>query len=74
MKDKIENILKIMAVGGAFMVPVAGFPLAIYVAKKLYGDDVSLGKVIEVFKELGKMRGVKQEGLSFRDYILMEGL
>ena len=70
-KAQIQNILKALAVGGAFMVPLAGFPLAALVAKKLYGDSVSFEKVKEVLGQLIQMKKVKQEQISFKDWLIV---
>jgi len=69
-KVQIQNVLKALAVAGAFMVPLAGFPLAALVAKKLYGDSVSFEKVKEVLSQLIQMKKVKQEEVSFKDWLV----
>ena len=70
-KAQIQNVLKALAVAGAFMVPLAGFPLAALVAKKLYGDSVSFEKVKEVLSQLVRMKKVKQEQVSFKDWLVL---
>lgn len=69
-KAQIQNALKALAVAGAFMVPLAGFPLAALVAKKLYGDKVSFEKIKEVLSQLIQMKQVQQEQVSFKDWLL----
>lgn len=69
-KAQIQNALKALAVGGAFMVPIAGFPLAALVAKKLYKDSVNFEKIKEVLSQLIKMKKVQQEQISFKDWLL----
>jgi predicted kinase len=68
-KDQIQNALKVLAVGGAFMVPIAGFPLAAMVAKKLYGDKVSFEKIKEVLSQLVQMKKTQHEQISFKDWM-----
>jgi len=70
-KTKIQNALKALAIAGAFMVPLAGFPLAALVAKKLYGDSVNFEKVKEVLSQLIKMKKTKQEQVSFKDWLVL---
>lgn len=69
-KAQIQNALKALAVAGAFMVPLAGFPLAAMVAKKLYGDKVSFDKIKEVLSQLIQMKKVQQEQVSFKDWLI----
>lgn len=71
MKEKIQKALKALAVGGAFMVPVAGLPLAILVAKKLYGKNFDFDKVREIMSNLISMGKVKQEQITFKDWLLI---
>jgi len=68
-KTQIQNALKALAVGGAFMVPIAGFPLAALVAKKLYGDKVSFEKIKEVLSQLIQMKKAQHEQISFKDWV-----
>lgn len=69
-KAQIQNALKALAVAGAFMVPLAGLPLAAMVAKKLYGDKVSFDKIKEVLSQLVQMKKVQHEQVSFKDWIV----
>lgn len=75
MKKTINQILKGLAVGGSFAVPLVGFPLALYVAKKLYGEDFSFEKVKEVFNYLvsiGKINNEQINNLSIKDCLFIE--
>jgi hypothetical protein len=49
-----KDILKGAAIGGAFMVPLAGVPLALYLAKKLYGKKATPEQVKEIEDQLGE--------------------
>lgn len=59
-----KDILKGAAIGGAFMVPVAGIPLALYLARRLYGKAATPEQVKEIEKQLGS----KNENYSFKDF------
>jgi hypothetical protein len=53
--EKAKRIMKGAAVGAAFMVPVAGIPLALLVAKRLYGNPTP-EQVKEIEEKLGKFK------------------
>ena len=48
----IKDVLKGAAVGGAFMVPVAGIPLAVYLARRLYGEKASPEQIRALWERL----------------------
>jgi len=54
-----KDILKGAAIGGAFMVPIAGIPLALYLAKRFYGKNATPEQVKEIEKQLGSRRTKK---------------
>ena len=55
MKEAItaKDVLKGAAIGGAFMVPVAGLPLALYLARKFYGKKATPEQVKDIENKLG---------------------
>jgi hypothetical protein len=65
MKEAItaKDVLKGAAIGGAFMVPIAGLPLALYLARKFYGKRATPEQVKEIERQLG----VKKE--SFKGWL-----
>jgi len=58
-----KDILKGAAIGGAFMVPVAGIPLALYLARKFYGSRATPEQVKEIEKQLGEKKASFKEWL-----------
>lgn len=49
---KAKRLMKGAAVGAAFMVPVAGIPLALLVARRLYGNNPTPEQVKDVEAKL----------------------
>jgi len=47
-----KDVLKGAAIGGAFMVPLAGLPLALYLAKKFYGKKATPEQVKKIEDQL----------------------
>ena len=65
MKESItaKDILKGAAIGGAFMVPIAGLPLALYLARRLYGKRATPEQIREIEKQLGEKKDSFKEWL-----------
>lgn len=65
-----KDILKGAAIGGAFMVPLAGLPLAIYLAKKFYGKKATPEKIKEIEKHLEQQKESVKEG--FKNFLKIQ--
>jgi len=62
-----KDIIKGAAIGGAFMVPVAGIPLAVYLAKKFYGSRPTPDQVREIEKQLTMKKSSFKEWLNINE-------
>jgi hypothetical protein len=67
----VNDILKGLVVGGVFMAPVVGLPLAVLLARRLYGKRATPEQVRSIEKQIGTIRvGDVKEG--FKSFLKIQ--